>query len=92
MFEKATYEALEFHLEPGDRYVLYTDGILEAANSGQEEFGADRFMRFIEDHKHLGANQFSQTFLTDLSRWSNQTAEQWQQDDITMLVIDFKHH
>jgi len=92
MFEKATYEALEFPLEPGDRYVLYTDGILEAANSGQEEFGADRFMRFIEDHKHLGANQFSQTFLTDLSRWSNQTAEQWQQDDITLLVIDFKHH
>jgi serine phosphatase RsbU (regulator of sigma subunit) len=92
MFEKATYEALEFHLEPGDRYILYTDGILEAANSGQEEFGADRFMRFIEDHKNLGANQFSQTFLTDLSRWSNQTAEQWQQDDITLLVIDFKHH
>jgi phosphoserine phosphatase RsbU/P len=92
MFEKATYEALEFPLEPGDRYVLYTDGILEAANSGQEEFGADRFMRFIEDHKHLGANQFSRTFLTELSRWSNQTAEQWQQDDITLLVIDFKHH
>ena len=92
MFEKATYEALEFPLEPGDRYVLYTDGILEAANSGQEEFGPDRFMRFIEDHKHLGANQFSQTFLTDLSRWSNQTAEQRQQDDITLLVIDFKHH
>jgi serine phosphatase RsbU (regulator of sigma subunit) len=92
MFEEATYEALEFPLEPGDRYVLYTDGILEAANSAQEQFGADRFMRFIENHKHLSADQFSETFLTELSRWSNQTAEQGQQDDITLLVIDFKHH
>jgi sigma-B regulation protein RsbU (phosphoserine phosphatase) len=92
MFEEATYEALEFPLEPGDRYVLYTDGILEAANSAQEQFGADRFMHFIENHKQLGADQFSQTFLAELSRWSSQTADQGQQDDITLLVIDFMHH
>ena len=92
MAEEATYDALEFPLEPGDRYVLYTDGVLEATNSAQEQFGADRFMRFIENHKHLVADQFSETFLTELSRWSNQTAEQGQQDDITLLVIDFKHH
>jgi phosphoserine phosphatase RsbU/P len=92
MVEEATYDALEFPLELGDRYVLYTDGLLEATNSAQEQFGADRFMRFIENHKHFVADQFSETFLTELSRWSNQTAEQGQQDDITLLVIDFKHH
>jgi len=92
MVAEATYDALEFPLELGDRYVLYTDGVLEATNSAREEFGADRFMRFIENHKHLVADQFSETLLTELSRWSNQTAEQGQQDDITLLVIDFKHH
>ena len=92
MVEEATYDALEFPLALGDRYVLYTDGVLEATNSAQEQFGADRFMRFIENHKHLAADQFSETFLTELSRWSNQTAEQGQQDDITLLVIDFKHN
>ena len=92
MVEEATYDMLEFPLELGDRYVLYTDGVLEAANSAREQFGTDRFMRFIENHKHLVADQFSETFLTELSRWSNQTAEQGQQDDITLLVIDFKHH
>jgi len=92
MFEEAVYDALEFPLEPGDRHVLYTDGVLEAANPSQEEFGADRFMRFIENNKHLGADQFAQTLLTELSRWSGQTAEQGQQDDITLLVVDFKHH
>ena len=92
MFEEAIYEALEFPLELGDRYVLYTDGVPEAANPSEEEFGVDRFMRFIENHKHLGADQFVQTFLAELSRWSGQTAEQGQQDDITLLVVDFKRH
>jgi phosphoserine phosphatase RsbU/P len=90
MFDEAIYEALEFPLEPGDRYVLYTDGVPEAANPSEEQFGVERFMRFIENNKHLGADQFVQTFLTELSRWSGRTAEQGQQDDITLLVVDFK--
>jgi serine phosphatase RsbU (regulator of sigma subunit) len=92
LIEEASYEALEFLLEPGDRYVLYTDGILEAANSAQEQFGADRLMSFIKNHKHLEAEPFSQTLLNDLAGWSNQTVDQGQQDDITLLVIDYKHH
>jgi phosphoserine phosphatase RsbU/P len=91
MFEEASYEALEFLLDPGDRYVLYTDGVLEATNSAQEQFGADRLTRFIEKYKRLTASQFSQALLDELSRWSNQSPEQGQQDDITLLVIDFKH-
>jgi phosphoserine phosphatase RsbU/P len=92
IFEEATYEALEFPLEVGDRYVLYTDGVPEAANPSEEQFGVDRLMRFIENNMHLGADQFVETFLTELSRWSGQTAEQGQQDDITLLVVDFKQH
>jgi sigma-B regulation protein RsbU (phosphoserine phosphatase) len=92
IIEDASYEALEFPLEPGDRYVLYTDGILEAANSAQEQFGADRLMSFIKNHNHLEAEPFSQTLLDDLAGWSNQTVDQGQQDDITLLVIDYKHH
>jgi phosphoserine phosphatase RsbU/P len=92
IIEEASYEALEFFLEPGDRYVLCTDGILEAANSAQEQFGAGRLMCFIESQKDLATDQFSQMLLNDLSRWSNQPAEQGQQDDITLLVIDYKHH
>jgi sigma-B regulation protein RsbU (phosphoserine phosphatase) len=92
IIEDASYEALEFPLEPGDRYVLYTDGILEAANSAQEQFGADRVMSFIKNHNHLEAEPFSQTLLNDLAGWSNQTVDQGQQDDITLLVIDYKHH
>jgi serine phosphatase RsbU (regulator of sigma subunit) len=90
MFDEATYEALELILEPGDRHVLYTDGVVEAANPAQEQFGADRVMRFMESNKQLGADEFADSFLAELSRWSGQTTEQGQQDDITLLVVDFK--
>ena len=90
MFNEATYEALELILEPGDRHVLYTDGVVEAANPAQEEFGADRVMRFMESNKQLVADEFADSFLAELSHWSGQTIEQGQQDDITLLVVDFK--
>jgi serine phosphatase RsbU (regulator of sigma subunit) len=87
MFPEATYEALELPLEPGDRFVLYTDGILEAANQIQEEYGADRFMRFMESNTDLRAEQFADAFLREISCWSAESPEQGQQDDITLLVI-----
>ena len=37
-------------LEPGDRLLLYTDGITEARTPGGEEFGLDRFTDFLIRH------------------------------------------
>src|SRR5215469_3116964 len=48
IFDEATYKTLELPLEPGDRHVLYTDGIPEAANPAKEFYGTDRFMCFME--------------------------------------------
>lgn len=47
-------------------------------------------MGHMENNKHLGAQQFAETFLTDLSPWSGQTSEHEQHHDITLLVVDFK--
>jgi serine phosphatase RsbU (regulator of sigma subunit) len=87
LFPEATFEARELPLEPGDRIVLYTDGIPEAANPAQEEFGVDRFMRFMENNKSLSADQFADAFLDEISRWSQHSPDQGQQDDVTLLVI-----
>jgi phosphoserine phosphatase RsbU/P len=87
MFTEATYKSLELPLEPGDRMALYTDGILEATNSAQEQYGADRFMCFMEKNMSLRADQFADSFLQEISGWSEQSTERGQQDDITLLVI-----
>ncbi|GAA3925596.1 PP2C family protein-serine/threonine phosphatase [Streptomyces gulbargensis] len=42
------------HLEPGDRLLLYTDGITEARDASGHEFGRDRFVDFILRHQADG--------------------------------------
>ena len=42
IMEAVDYEEDSIQLETGDRLVLYTDGITEAANADQELFGEDR--------------------------------------------------
>jgi serine phosphatase RsbU (regulator of sigma subunit) len=71
--------------------VLYTDGILEAASPDAEFYGEDRLMRFMENNRALNAEQFADAFLGDIANWSAQLAGQSQQDDITLLLFDFKH-
>ena len=90
MFAEAAYEALDLPLEPGDRYGLYTDGILEAANPAGEMYGADRFMRFLESSTSLTTDQCADAFLEEIARWASQPTKQAQQDDITVVLFDFK--
>ncbi|MFI6450464.1 PP2C family protein-serine/threonine phosphatase [Streptosporangium amethystogenes] len=41
-------------LEPGDRVLLYTDGITEARRPGAQEFGLERFVDFVIRHHAAG--------------------------------------
>ncbi len=42
LMPEATYTSSEITLDPGESIVMYTDGITEAANPEQEEFGRER--------------------------------------------------
>jgi sigma-B regulation protein RsbU (phosphoserine phosphatase) len=90
MFPEAIYSSLQFLVETNDRLVLYTDGIPETKNPLDQEFGTARFKRFIESNHSLAVHQFADGLLDELSRWSEQPRGQGQQDDITVLTIDFK--
>jgi sigma-B regulation protein RsbU (phosphoserine phosphatase) len=88
-FPEAVYASLTLPVEVGDRSVLYTDGIPETKNPSEVEFGTARFMRFMESNPGLPADKFADGLLDELSSWSQQPRGQGQQDDITILTIDF---
>ena len=88
-FPEETYSAVDLPFEPGDRAVLYTDGIPECRNPQKEEFGTERFMQFMDGNCHLGAGQFVDAAIDALSQWSEHPVGQGQRDDITLLAIDF---
>ena len=90
MFPEATYSSVEVPLESGDKAILYTDGILEARSSSEQEFGADLLKGFLESNHHLQAATFADSLLDELWGWSDHPKGDGQEDDITLLVIDFQ--
>ena len=90
MFPEATYTSLELPVAASDRLILYTDGVPETKSPSDQEFGTARFMKFMDSHQKLAVDQFADGLLDELSRWSEQPRGQGQQDDITVLTIDFK--
>jgi phosphoserine phosphatase RsbU/P len=89
-FSTATYSATTFPLEEGDRIVLVTDGIIEAKDSSNEEFGMERLREIVQSHHALPIGPFSDTVINELTRWSAEGVGPSQSDDITLLAIDFK--
>jgi phosphoserine phosphatase RsbU/P len=90
ILEDSDYTAVEIPLEPGDRQVLFTDGIVEAANPAQEMYGEERLMRFLESNKALNGGEFADALLSGIAGWTGQPGEQNQQDDLTIVMFDFR--
>jgi phosphoserine phosphatase RsbU/P len=87
LFPEATYSSVEIQLDPGDRIVLYTDGILESMNAAREEFGKSRLKKFL-DASASSASHLADALLVELRRWSATDLGRAQDDDITLLVLD----
>ncbi|HEV8491198.1 MAG TPA: PP2C family protein-serine/threonine phosphatase, partial [Candidatus Angelobacter sp.] len=88
IFPEGTYKSLTAALEPGDRFVLYTDGIAEAPNLSGEEFGMDRFKSLLAEHAGSSAQELCDALIKHVTAWSGSPREQ--HDDLTLIVVDYK--
>jgi serine phosphatase RsbU (regulator of sigma subunit) len=90
MFDFATYSSVKVPLPPGDRGLLYTDGISETNNPEGAEFGSERFRQFLKAQKNGSANQLADGLLEELARWSARSEGEDLDDDMTMVTIHVK--
>jgi sigma-B regulation protein RsbU (phosphoserine phosphatase) len=79
------YESTSIAIGPGDRVVLYTDGVLEATNPLGEFFGDSRFGQVVADDGRKDPEAFADHVVQELRRW---TAGASLQDDATLVVVD----
>jgi sigma-B regulation protein RsbU (phosphoserine phosphatase) len=82
VFASPDYELGSAQLCPGDRVVLFTDGVTEARNAAGEEFGEARLLRLLEDHRALSADDLQAKILAA----GEFSGGRWQ-DDATLLVL-----
>lgn len=72
------------HLSPGDVFVLYTDGVVESRDKHNEEYGYERLLEIVEEHRHEDADGIHAAVLRDLRRFLG--AEEYD-DDMTLVVL-----
>lgn len=88
MFPEAAYSSIEMPLQPGDRYMLYTDGLPESKNATGEEFGLARCKQFLESHPRLPVPTLADELLKEIARWAARSSGSSQDDDMTLIIID----
>jgi sigma-B regulation protein RsbU (phosphoserine phosphatase) len=82
------YAQTDFQLETGDRLLVYSDGMVEAANPKDEEFGEVRLAEFITTCQDLPVEEFAERLLNEVLAWPANGSTATQADDITIVVID----
>ena len=86
MAEECEYPVETMEIRPGERFLLYTDGIVDVENSHGEFFGDSRLEETIRNGRALAPEAFSDELLSRIDQW--RPADTPQQDDITLIVVD----
>jgi sigma-B regulation protein RsbU (phosphoserine phosphatase) len=82
--ENISLEESRIDLSPGDLVVLYTDGVTDAVNDRNEEFGLERLLGIIRSGRDLSAEHLLERILREVS---NFTGGQPSFDDLTLMVL-----
>ena len=78
----ATYTRGFAKLDPGDLVCLYSDGITEAHNARDEEFGLERLQRLVKSSRHRTAEEIGRDVLGRVRKWGSRDP-----DDRTIVII-----
>lgn len=86
MFSATHFPVCEVRLAPGDKLLLYTDGLTEMANAAGDEFGVERVQALAKRHATADPHALISACLEEIRTFA---ANAKQADDLTLLVL---HH
>ena len=84
MFQGTRYHQYYLTFEPGDVFVLYTDGATEAESPTGEEFGRDRLLEAVQQSLDKPAREMIASIQMAVLEW---TASAGATDDVTFFII-----
>lgn len=84
MIGERRYETASVRLEPGETLFLYTDGLVEARDSRDLEFGATRLGEMLARHRALAPRDLADACLDDLGEFLRGNRPS---DDLSLMAI-----
>lgn len=75
-------------LKPGDRILLYTDGIFDLLNEEGESFGEERLKSLLWDNRYQKFQELATIVQDSLFRFSS--GWKYQMDDLSFLLVEIK--
>ena len=85
LFEQPAYPTCRCPLGDNDLFLLYTDGIYEANNSTEEEYGQNRLLESARRHLRLPTERFLDALIRDAKQFAG-TAEF--EDDLCLVAME----
>ena len=82
-FPDRSYEEAAVEIAPGDRLLMYTDGVTEAENPGGEEFGEERLLEVLRANAAADAEAIDRAIVDAVNAFSPGELR----DDATLLVL-----
>ncbi len=80
------YEAATVEISKGDLLVMYSDGLVEAANETEQEYGDARLNKLLQEHSNETPAQLRESILDSLAAFASVDVPQ---DDLTFAIVRF---
>ena len=85
MIQELDLDEFTFVLQPGDRLVLFSDGVPDATDDSGAQYGYDRLIKILETNQYLPAQGLVDTITSDVDKWRG-TSQAF--DDLTLLILE----
>ena len=85
--ENISYTTNTYKLAPGEKLMLYTDGIVEAHNINSELWGEESFIKSLDHHRDLDIRDLCENISYEVDAFS---AGKEQFDDYSLLCFIYK--
>jgi len=83
-FESVVFKEQSINLNPGDLMMVYSDGIVEAIDNNDQEFGEEKLLKIAEKNAGASAQELSDIIYETVNNHARNCP---QMDDMTLVLI-----
>lgn len=85
LWPEMEFDCLDIVVAPGDRIVLYSDGVTECISGHGEPFGEERLLDFLRRQRSLPLDELLEILLAEITQWGSTSGFT---DDVSLLALE----